>query len=115
MAFKSKTKNRLLIDERQTLDANHNNILQTFTDNKAFISTQYEELSKLNKIIKDLQLQNAKSPVLNITLQTKIWYYDDKIKLLEDEIRRIENNVDENDYMLKTGKLISNYYTNYNF
>ena len=32
MAFKSKTKNRLLVDERQTLDAKHNNILQTFTD-----------------------------------------------------------------------------------
>ena len=110
MAFKSKTKNRLLIDERQTLDAKHNNILQTFTDNKTSISTQYEELSSLNKIIKDLQVQNAKSPVLNITLQTQIWHYDDKIKLLEDEIRRIENNIDENDYMLKTGKLLSNYY-----
>ena len=35
--------------------------------------------------------------------------YDDKIKLLEDEIRRIENNIDETIYMLKTGKLISNY------
>jgi uncharacterized Zn finger protein (UPF0148 family) len=110
MAFKSKTKNRLLVDERQTLDAKHNNILQTFTDNKTSILSQYEELSNLNKIIKDLQAQNAKSPVLNIALQTKIWHYDDKIKLLEDEIRRIENNVDENDYMLKTGKLLSNYY-----
>ena len=33
-----------------------------------------------------------------------------KKKLLEDEIRCIENNIDEDKYMLKTGKLLSNYY-----
>ena len=49
MAFKSKTKNRLLVDERQTLDAKHNNILQTFTDNKISISVLHEELINLNK------------------------------------------------------------------
>ena len=31
MAFKTKTKIRLLIDERQTLDAKHTNILNSFT------------------------------------------------------------------------------------
>ena len=110
MAFKSKTKNRLLVDERQTLDAKHNNILQSFTDNKISVSIQYEELAKLNKIFNDLQKQNSKIPFLNITLQKQIWEYDDKIKILEEEIRRIENNIDENEYMLKTGKLLSNYY-----
>ena len=110
MAFKSKTKNRLLVDERQTLDAKHNNILQTFTDNKNSISILHEELININKIISDLQTQNSKSPFLNITLQKQIWDYDDKKKNLEDEIRRIENNIDEDEYMLKTGKLLSNYY-----
>ena len=110
MAFKSKTKNRLLVDERQTLDAKHNNILQTFTDNKNSISILHEELINLNKIINELQIKNAQSPFLNITLQKQIWDYDDKKKLLEDEIRRIENNIDEDEYMLKTGKLLCNYY-----
>ena len=36
--------------------------------------------------------------------------YDDKKKEIEKEIYKIENNIDENDYMLKTGKLINNYY-----
>ena len=110
MAFKSKTKNRLLVDERQTLDAKHNNILQSFTDNKNSISILHEELINLNKIINELQIKNAQSPFLNITLQKQIWDYDDKKKLLEDEIRRIENNIDEDEYMLKTGKLLCNYY-----
>jgi hypothetical protein len=110
MAFKSKTKNRLLLDERQTLDAKHNNILQSFADNKNSISILHEELINLNKIINELQIKNAQSPFLNITLQKQIWDYDDKKKLLEDEIRRIENNIDEDEYMLKTGKLLCNYY-----
>ena len=110
MAFKSKTKNRLLVDERQTLDAKHNNILQTFTDNKNSISILHEELININKIISDLQTQNSKSPFLNITLQKQIWDYDDKIKKLEYEIKSIENNIDEDEYMLKTGKLLSTYY-----
>ena len=110
MAFKSKTKNRLLVDERQTLDAKHNNILQTFTDNKTSISVLHEELINLNKTISDLQKQNSKSPFLNITLQKQIWDYDDKIKKLEYEIKSIENNIDEDEYMLKTGKLLSTYY-----
>ena len=48
--------------------------------------------------------------ILNIELQTQIWLYDDKKKAIELEINRIENNIDENEYMLKTGKLLSNYY-----
>ena len=80
MAFKSKTKNRLIVDERQTLDAKHNNILQAFTDNKKCISILYDELLNLNNIINDLQKQNAKSPYLNISLQKQIWDYDDKKK-----------------------------------
>ena len=43
MAFKTKIKSRHIIDERQTLDAKHNNILQSFTNNKNSINDiQYE-------------------------------------------------------------------------
>lgn len=110
MAFKTKTKNRLLIDERQTLDAKHNNILNLFTETKYNVNQLYDELSKINEQINLLNIENAKLPILNLTLQRKIWDYDDKKKILEKEIYRIENNIDENSYMLKTGKLLSNYY-----
>jgi len=110
MAFKTKTKNRQIIDDRQTLDAKHNNILQSFTENKNSIEDLQNELNNINLIIDKLNIENAKSPILNLSLQQKIWECDDRKKLLEETINRIENNIDETDYMLKTGKLLSNYY-----
>jgi hypothetical protein len=110
MAFKTKSKNRLLVDERQTLDAKHNNILLSFTENKDNIESLYSQLSNLTATILQLNEENLKSPILNMGLQKQIWDCDDKKKKLEEEINRIENNIDENQYMLKTGKLLSNYY-----
>ena len=110
MAFKTKAKNRQIIDDRQTLDAKHNNILQAFNDNKDNISELYNELENIKDILNNLNIQNAKSHILNIDLQKQIWDIDDKKKLLEEQIYKIENNIDENAYMLKTGKLINNYY-----
>ena len=110
MAFKTKTKTRLLIDDRQTLDAKHNNILTSFTNNKETLSSLYIELDNINNKLNELKLENNKSPMFNIEIQKLIWLYDDKKNEIEININRIENNVDENDYMLNTGKLISNYY-----
>jgi hypothetical protein len=110
MAFKTKTKTRLLIDDRQTLDAKHNNILKSFTDNKDTLTHLYNELNVITIKLNDLIIQNAKFPIFNFDIQKLIWFYDDKKKEIEIEINRIENNIDETDYMLKTGKLISNYY-----
>jgi len=110
MDFKTKTKIRLLIDDRQTLNAKHNNILTSFTNNKETLSTLYIELNNINTKLNELNIENAKSPMFNIEIQKIIWLYDDKKKEIEININRIENNIDENDYMLNTGKLISNYY-----
>ena len=46
MAFKTKTKNRQILDDRQTLDAKHNNILQSFTENKNSIVDLQNELNQ---------------------------------------------------------------------
>ena len=93
MAFKTKTKTRQIVNDRQTLDAKHNNILQSFTENKNNISDLKYELSKIILIINDLNTENSKLPILNINLQNKIWEYDDKKKILEETIDRIENNI----------------------
>ena len=47
MAFKTKTKTRQIVNDRQTLDAKHNNILQSFTENKTNITDLKHELSKI--------------------------------------------------------------------
>lgn len=109
-AFKNKTKNRTVIDDRQTLDAKHNNILNTFTESKSNIETLQNDLAQINSQLESLNEENSKSPILNLKLQQQIWALDDQKKKIEAEIDKINNNVDENNYMLKTGKLLSNYY-----
>ena len=51
MAFKTKTKTRQIVNDRQTLDAKHNNILQSFTENKTNITDLKHELSKIISIL----------------------------------------------------------------
>jgi hypothetical protein len=110
MAFKSKTKSKLLVEERQTVDAKHNNILQSFTEQKALLPVLRNDLSNVVIKIDKLQNINSVSPILNLDLQKKIWELDDRKKTLEKEILDIENNTYENMYMLKTGKILSHYY-----
>ena len=109
-AFKNKTKNRTVIDDRQTLDAKHNNILNTFAESKNNIETLQSDLNDINSQLESLNEENSKSQILNLKIQQQIWALDDQKKKLEAEIDKINNNVDENNYMLKTGKLLSNYY-----
>ena len=110
MAFKTKTKSRLLVEERQTLDAKHNNILQSFNENKNNMPLLEVQLHELKARIADLHKQNAQSMIINLELQREIWKLDDEKIELEKQIQCIKNNVDENKYMLNTGKILSSYY-----
>ena len=110
MAFKSKTKTKFLVEERQTVDAKHNTILQSFDEHKSSLPTLKEELTNTLAEIERLNTTNEQSPIFNMELQKKIWCLDDRKIALEKEINDIENNTDENIYMLKTGKILSDYY-----
>ena len=84
MAFKvKKHKNRLLTDERQTLDAKHSNFLQTFQENKSNIPELQKELNDINDKLNKLNDENSKSLVINLKLQQQIWNLDDRKKQLE--------------------------------
>ena len=57
MAFKTKIKNRLLVDERQTVDAKHNNALQSFIEQKSYLPALEEELQQILLEIEDSSLK----------------------------------------------------------
>lgn len=110
MAFKSKIKSRVLVNERQTVDAKHNNVLQQFIENKSYLPTLKEQLEQIKTEIIALNQENSKLLIINLELQKKIWKLDDRKRELEKEIANIEQGIDENTYMLKTGKILSDYY-----
>lgn len=110
MAFRTKIKNRLLVDERQTVDAKHNTALQSFIEQKSYLPALEEELQQTIYEIDKLNVEHANCPIINLELQKKIWKLDDRKKELETDINNIKNNTEENIYMLKTGKILSDYY-----
>lgn len=110
MTFRSKTKNRLLVEERQTLDAKHSGILTLFTENKDRIPELEFQLQELEKQLLNYQVINEKKILIDMDLQRKIWKLEDEKKDLLQKINNIKNNIEENKYMLNTGKIISNYY-----
>jgi hypothetical protein len=110
MAFKTKTKNRLLVDDRQTLDAKHNSILQSFEENKNQLPELKSHLLEIQQEIDKLNQQNSTLVIIDLKLQNEIWRLDDQKKELEKIIYNIENNIEETEYMVKTGKLLSEYY-----
>ena len=110
MTFRSKTKNKLLVEERQTLDAKHNGILSLFNENKDRLPELESQLKELENDLINLKNLNANKIVIDMDLQRKIWKLDDDRTELLKKIANIKNNIEENKYMLNTGKIISNYY-----
>lgn len=110
MAFRNKIKNKFSSQERQTLDAKHNNILTMFNENKSRLPELENKLQLLNQQIDALQQTNANNIVVDLTIQRQLWALDDEKNLLQNEIDDIRNNTDETKYMLNTGKILNDYY-----
>jgi hypothetical protein len=108
--FKYKSKNRTFNDDRQTLDAKHLQMINIFSDTKHDIDKLKINLDEIKEQLSLLHLQNSNCNIINFQLQKQIWDLDDHKKTLESEIYKIEHNIDEHNYMLTTGKLLSNYY-----
>ena len=107
--FKTKLKPRMVVEERQTLDAKHNNMISSFDETRNNLANLENELAALNERLINLNNENN-GPVMNMSIQRQIWDLDDKKKKIEKDIEKIKSNEDENAYMLKTGKILSTYY-----
>jgi Poxvirus Late Transcription Factor VLTF3 like/A2L zinc ribbon domain len=98
------------VEERQTLDAKHNGILSLFNENKERLPELESQLTDLETELINQKTLNANKIVIDMDLQRKIWKLEDEKMDLIQKIDNIKNNIEENNYMLNTGKIISNYY-----
>jgi hypothetical protein len=108
--FKHKNRKTTHFDTRMTLDAKHNEIIQTFKDDHKNIKKYQSELQsvqkKLNGLKKDTDL--FLSPE-ELGIQ---FHLENKIKELQEKIENLEQNNNETDYFIKTGKILYDYYNN---
>ena len=87
MTFKTKIKNKIFTDERQTLDAKHNTILQYFQENKNNLPKLRKQIDEINEKLIILNKQNENNNnIIDLELQREISNLDDKKKELEKEI-----------------------------
>ena len=71
MAFRNKTKSKLVIDERQTLDAKHNVVLANFNENKERLPELENQLAIIDSKLVELHELNAHNMVIDLNLQKK--------------------------------------------
>lgn len=96
--FKVKSSKRSNPEARTTLDAIHNQKVQTMLEEKDNIVKYKEDLAHLQKKIKEA------------TTDMESWRWERDAELLEKRIQSIENGTEVMDYYLRTGDILYNYY-----
>jgi hypothetical protein len=96
--FKVKSSKRSNPEARTTLDAIHNQKVQTMLEEKDNIAKYKEDLAHLQKKIKEA------------TSDMESWRWERDAELLEKRIQSIENGTEVMDYYLRTGDILYNYY-----
>ena len=96
--FKVKSSKRSNPESRTTLDAIHQQKVQTMMDQKANVQTFRQELDALRQKIKES------------TSDMEIWRWERDAEQLEKKIKSIEDDTDLMDYYLRTGDILYNYY-----
>jgi hypothetical protein len=96
--FKVKTSKRSNPEARTTLDAIHNQKVQTMLEQKDNIILLKEELNELKNKIK------------NTISDIEIWRLEREEEILEKKIKSIEDDSELMDYYLRTGDILYNYY-----
>ena len=106
--FKHKNKKILVGDNRITLDAKHHEILKKFKDEQKKYGSYLQQIEILKNKLKKLEssLDDAITPEYlreKFEIQNKIEHYQKKVT-------DIENEESKNEYLLKTGKILYEYY-----
>ena len=96
--FKVKSSKRSNPEARTTLDAIHNQTVQTMTEQKENLHEYKAELNEL------------KNKIASTTSDIDIWRLEREAEALEKKIKSIEDGSDLLDYYLRTGDILYDYY-----
>jgi len=96
--FKVKSSKRSNPEARTTLDAIHNQTIQTMTDQKNNLHEYREKLKELHE-----KISNTISDI-------DIWRLERNVEILEKKIKILEDGSELMDYYLRTGDILYDYY-----
>jgi hypothetical protein len=108
---KQKTKLKDNVCQKETIDSLHRKMKSHFVDQldevafaEAEITKLYEELSGLRNHV------DYQKPIPDFKIQQKIWKIEEEIVELKAHTKLINEKKEEKNYLLKTGKLLNQYY-----
>ena len=105
--IKKKKNEKLEVRDSTTLDKKHKEISQSFRDQRDNLPSKKEAIEKLKIELELISRNKVKFTDEELQLKADIL---NKIQILEDEIERISDNVQELNYYDKTGDIIFDYY-----
>jgi len=110
-SFKVKNRKKIIHDNRVTLDAKHNDKIKYFKDKHKNMNSDKNRLNLLKKEF-DTKYGNVTNYELtDIQINEKLTLQDE-INEMQKQIDHVDNNTEEIDYLLNTGKLLYQYYNN---
>jgi len=106
--FKQKNKKIIQYDSRITLDAKHNEIMKTFKDEQKNIKKYKQQLLDEEKKLQNIM--NNTTEIINPDEIAKQFQIENNIKSIKEKINKLENQFNEQDYFIKTGSILYEYY-----
>ena len=108
MSFRDKEKRRGPIDKRTTIDAVHQDRMNTYIDNENSIPFKKKELDDLKNEY-DIFEQKQQIELSDTEIRRKLLIFD-KMRVIEKEIILLAEKKDRTEYYLQNGHLIFQYY-----
>lgn len=122
LMFKEKSSKKRIVTHRQdkdaaTLDARHQQVLQTLSEHHQQLAAHVErrasltrDLERLRARIRDMKLADQLDTPEYDQLWTRALSMDAELRKVHDTIQRLQANTDEIEYYEDTGKILMNYY-----
>lgn len=108
---KAKTKIKDATCQKETIDSLHRKMKSHFDEQSEELQTAHTKINKLSQEIVELRKHNDYNrPIPDFKIQNRIWKIEEEIIQLKEFIQTISNRKEEKDYVLKTGKLLNQYY-----
>lgn len=100
-SFKTKIKKRENYDKRITLEAKHNEIIETISNQKESIETLTKRKNEINEILNNKNLSENRDLIISL-----------KDELIDINTKMNANSQNDIDYFLDNGRLLFDYYEN---
>lgn len=111
MSSKTKPKIKDTVCQKETIDSLHRKMKSHFDEQNEELQIAQNEINKLSIELNELrQHPDYNKPIPDMKIQNKIWKIEEEINAHKENIKIINSKNEEKDYLLKTGKLLNQYY-----